>query len=181
MDVVIVPKENPSEGQAPGRAGQISQALYPKLLAEGGRDHITENLTWVMYFAIPLVILAVLFSRHAMFLLNAEYAGAWMAGVLLAFGMFLRVIMKFLRHVLMGTDDVEEPFATALLRSRLFLVGTVENAYYAVYLGVLVASMYTFRDLPEPELVVAWSSVMLAISAPFLSYYVMLARKHVSD
>ena len=167
--------------KAVGRAGQISQALSPKLLAEGGRDHITENLTWMMYFAIPLVILAVLFSRHAMFLLNPEYAGAWMAGALLAFGMFLRVIMKFLRSVLTGTDDVdvEEPSAAALLRSRLFLVGTVENAYYAVYLVVLAASMYTFRDLPEPELVVAWSSVMLAISAPFLSYYVMLARKHV--
>ena len=164
-----------------GRVGQISQALYPKLLAEGGRDHITENLTWMMYFAIPLVILAALFSRHAMFLLNPEYAEAWMAGVLLAFGMFLQVIMKFLQHVLTGTDDVdvEEPSAAALLRSRLFLVGTVENAYYAVYLGVLAASMYTFRDLPEPELVVVWSSVMLAISAPFLSYYIMLARKHV--
>ena len=167
--------------KAVGRAGQISQALSPKLLAEGGRDHITENLTWMMYFAIPLVILAVLFSRHAIFLLNPEYAGAWMAGALLAFGMFLRVIMKFLRSVLTGTDDVDvgEPSAAALLRSRLFLVGTVENAYYAVYLVVLAASMYTFRDLPEPELVVAWSSVMLAISAPFLSYYVMLARKHV--
>ena len=34
-----------------GRVGQISQALYPKLLAEGGRDHITENLTWMMYSA----------------------------------------------------------------------------------------------------------------------------------
>ena len=164
-----------------GRVRQISQALYPKLLAEGGRDHITENLTWMMYFAIPLVILAALFSRHAMFLLNPEYAEAWMVGVLLAFGMFLQVIMKFLQHVLTGTDDVdvEEPSAAALLRSRLFLVGTVENAYYAVYLGVLAASLYTFRDLPEPELVVVWSSVMLAISAPFLSYYVMLARKHV--
>ena len=79
-----------------------------------------------------------------------------MAGVLLAFGMFLRVSMKFLQHVLTGTDDVDvgEPSAAALLRSRLFLVGTVENVYYAVCLGVLAASMHTFRDLPEPGLAV---------------------------
>ena len=163
------------------RSGQISQALYPKLLAKDDRDHITENFTLVMYFVIPLVILAVLFSRHAMFLLNPEYAEAWMAGVLLALGMFVRIIMKFLHRVLMGTDDVDVdgmPPVSALLRSKLFLVGTIENIYYAVYLVVLAASLYVFRDLPEPELVVVWSSVMLSITAPFLFYYVMLVRRH---
>ena len=121
------------------RSGQISQALYPKLLAKGGKDYISENFTLVMYFVIPLAILAILFSRHAMFLLNPEYAGAWMAGILLALGMFLRVIMKFLHQVLMGTDDVdmdEMPPASTLLRSRLFLVSTIENVYYAAYLVV---------------------------------------------
>lgn len=163
------------------RSERISQALYPKLLAKDDRDHITENFTLVMYFAIPLVILAVLFSRHAMFLLNPEYAEAWMAGVLLALGMLLRIIMKFLHRVLMGTDDVDMdgmPSVSALLRSNLFLTGTVENIYYAVYLTVLAASLYVFRDLPEPELVVVWSSVMLLTTAPFLLYYVMLIRRH---
>ena len=122
------------------RASQVSQALYPKLLAEGSRDHIAENFALVMYFAIPLLVLAVLFSRHAMFLLNPEYAVAWVAGVLLALGMFLHVIMNFIRQVLKGTDDVDvedRPSASALLKSRLFLMGTVENVYYTVYLVVL--------------------------------------------
>ena len=164
-----------------GRAGWISQALYPKLLADGNKDYITENFRWVMYFVIPLVILAVLFSRHVMFLLNPEYAGAWMAGVLLAFGMFLQVIMMFLQMVLMGTDDVdvdERPSVSTLLKSRLFLVGTVENIYYSIYLAVLATSLYMFRDLPELELVVIWSSIMLVISTPFLFYYIILVRKH---
>ena len=168
-------------GMLVGRAGRISQALYPKLLTEGSRNHVTENFTWVMYFAIPLVILAVLFSRHAMFLLNPAYAEAWMAGALLAIGMFLHVIMLFSRHVLMGTDDVdvdENPSASALLKSRLFLVGTIENAYCVIYLAVLATFLYTLRDLPETELIVVWSSVMLAVSAPFLLYYVALVRKH---
>ena len=162
-----------------GRAGWISQALYPKLLADDNKDYIPENFRWVMYFVIPLVILAVLFSRHVMFLLNPEYAGAWMAGVLLAFGMFLRVIMTFLRMVLMGTDDVdvdERPSVSTLLKSRLFLVGTVENIYYSIYLAVLATSLYIFRDLSELELVVIWSSVMLAVSTPFLFYYIILVR-----
>ena len=163
------------------RSGQISQALYPKMLAKGDRDYISENFILVMYFVIPLVILAILFSRHAMFLLNPEYAGVWMAGVLLALGMFLRLIMKFLHQVLMGTDDVdmdEMPPASTLLRSRLFLVGTIENIYYAFYLVVLATFLYALRELPEPELVVVWSAVMLSTSAPFLSYYVILTRRH---
>ena len=163
------------------RVGHVSQALYPKLLADGSRDHISENFTLVLYFAIPLLVLAVLFSRHAMFLLNPEYASAWAAGALLAIGMFLRVIMHFIRSVLTGTDvvDLEErPSASALLRSRLFLVGTVENYYYAAYLVTLAISLYTFQDLPEDQLVVVWSLVMLIISGPFLLYYTMLSRRY---
>ena len=162
------------------RAGRISQALYPKLLAEGSRNHITENFTWVMYFTIPLLVLAVLFSKHAMFILNPEYAEAWMVGVLLALGTFVHVIMTFCKQVLTGTDtvDVETPTATELLKSRLFLTGTIGNAYIITYLAVLTASLYVFRNLPELELVTLWSSIMLTISAPFLLYYVVLVRKH---
>ena len=163
------------------RTSRVSQALYPKLLAEGSRDHISENFTLVMYFAIPLLILAVLFSQHAMFLLNPEYAVAWIAGALLALAMFLHVIMNFVRNVLKGTDDVdleERPSASALLKSRLFLVGTVQNAYYAIYLTTLAVLLHVFWDLPEPQLVVVWSSVMLGVSAPFLLYHLVLVRKH---
>ena len=162
------------------RARRISQALYPKLLAEGSREHITENFTWVMYFAIPMLILAILFSRNAMFLLNPEYVEAWVAGVLLALSMFLRVVIAFFRQVLMGTDDVdvERPTFTELLKSRLFLVGTVDNVYHVIYLAALAMSLYVFHDLPDIELVVVWSSVMLAVTVPFLLYYVVLVRRY---
>lgn len=163
------------------RTSQVSQALYPKLLAEGSRDHISENFTLLMYFAIPLLMLSVLFSRHAMFLLNPEYADAWAAGVLLAIAIFLQVIMGFARSVLKGIDDVdieERPSYSALLKSKLFLVGTIDNVYYTVYLVALAISLYIFRDMPELMLVVVWSSVMLAVSGPFLLYFMLLIRRH---
>ena len=162
---------------------QISHGLYPKLLTKGSKDHISDNFMLMMYFAIPLVILAVLFSRHALFLLNPEYVQAWMAGVLLAFGRFMRIIMRFLKQVLMGIDDVdmnEMPSASALLHSKLFTAGTIDNMYYATYLVVLAVSLYIFRDLPELELVTIWSLVMLSVSTPFLLYYVMLVRRYAS-
>lgn len=164
-----------------GRTNQVSQALYPKLLAEGSRDHISQNFTLLMYFAIPLLVLSVLFSRHAMFLLNPEYVVAWAAGALLSVAMFLQVVMNFVRHVLRGIEDVdleERPSYSALLKSRLFLVATIDNAYYVVYLVALAVSLYIFGGMPEPMLVVVWASVMLAVSGPFLLYFALLVRRH---
>ena len=163
------------------RAGRISQALYPKLLAEGSRDHIAENFTWVMYFSIPLLVLVVLFSRHAMFLLNPEYTEAWAAAVLLALNSLLQVLARFFEQVLTGTDTVdvdERPRASALLKSRLFLVGTISNAHRSLYLGALAASLYAFHTMSDLELVAVWATIMLAVSIPFTIYYGILVGRH---
>ncbi len=160
---------------------QVSQALYPKLLAEGSRRHVSENFTLLMYFAIPFLVLSVLFSRHTMFLLNPEYVVAWAAGALLAVAMFLQVLMNFARSVLRGIDDVdleERPSYSALLKSKLFLVATMDNVYHIVYLAALAVSLYVFRDMPESTLVMVWASVMLAVSSPFLLYFTLLVRRH---
>lgn len=164
-----------------GRAGRISQALYPKLLAEGSRDHISENFTWVMYFAIPLVIVAAIFSRHAMFLLNPEYIGAWFATVLLALNSLVYVLIRFFQQVLMGTDTVdadEMPRASVLLKSKLFMIGTIANIHHVLYLTTLVVSLYAFNSMSDLELVAVWSAVFLAVSAPFVVYYSLLVRRH---
>ena len=164
-----------------GRTNHVFQALYPKLLAEGSREHISESFTLTMYFAIPMLALSALFSRHGLFLLNPEYVAAWAAGVLLAIALFMQVLTNFSKRVLMGTDDVdleERPSYSALLKSRLFLVATIENVYYVVYLAVLAASLYVFLGMPEPLLVTVWSSVMVAVSGPFMIYYALLVRKH---
>ena len=156
------------------RAGRISQALYPKLLADGSRDYISENFTWVMYFAIPMLVVAVIFSRHAMFLLNPEYAGAWIAAVLLALKSLVHVLIGFFQQVLMGTDTIdagEMPRASVLLKSRLFLVGTIANIHHVLYLGVLAIFLYAFNDMSDLDLVAVWSAVFLAVSTPFVIYY----------
>ena len=163
------------------RADRISQALYPKLLADGSRDHISENFTWVMYFAIPMLVVAVIFSRHAMFLLNPEYVGAWIAAVLLALKSLVHVLIGFFQQVLTGTDTIdagEMPRASVLLKSRLFLVGTIANIHHVLYLGVLAIFLYTFSSMSDLDLVAVWSAVFLAVSAPFVIYYGLLVRRH---
>ena len=164
-----------------GRVGRISQALYPKLLADGSRDYISENFTWMMYFAIPLLVVAIIFSRHVMFLLNPEYAGAWLVAVLLALNSFMHVLIGFFRQVLTGTDTVDAnkmPHASALLKSRLFLVETVASIHHAIYLVALAISLHVFNDMSDLALVTVWSAVFLTASSPFAIYYGLLARRH---
>lgn len=163
------------------RAGIASQAIYPKLLAKGSQDHLTENMALMMYFAIPLLTLTTLFSYHIMFLLNAEYAIAWVAGVLLSVAAFLQTINNFIRQVLAGIDDVdvvENPSLSALLKSKLFHLGTLENFYYAVYLAILVVFLYMFMGQSDMQLVLVWSSILLSVTVPYLLYHVILIRRH---
>lgn len=163
------------------RAGSITQGLYPKLLASGSQEYVTENLRWMMYFAIPMLVLGVLFSKHGLFLLNAVYVDAWMAGVLLAFNGFVQITMHFLHQVLTGTDTVdvnERPRMSDLLKSKLFLVGTLGNMRIVLYLAVLAVVLLAMNHEDEVELVRIWATLMLAISIPFALYYAILVKKH---
>lgn len=166
-----------------GRAGAASQAIYPKLLAKGTQEHITENLALLMYFALPLLTLTILFSYHIMFLLNPEYAVAWMVGIILALITFMRTIYGFTRQVLAGLDDVdveENPSLSALLHSKLFRLATIENIYHMVYLGILALFLYMFLGQPDIQLVWVWSLVSLAVTTPYLLYHVILTRRHTN-
>ena len=92
-------------------------------------------------------------------------------------------MIGFFYQILTGTDKVdidERPRAEDLLKSKLFLVGTIANVHQALYLVVLSASLYVFCDLPDLELVTIWSAVMFALSVPFALYYALLVRKRVS-
>lgn len=165
------------------RVSVISQALYPKLLAEGSHDHITENLTYLMYFAIPMLIFGSLFSKYVLFLLNPGYAAAWIIGVLLTLNAFLHVIIGFLQQVLTGTDAVdvdERPHSSALLNSKLFLVNTIANVHHALYLIILIITLFIFSNLSDLDLVTAWSLVVLLVSVPFVFYYARCVQKYAS-
>ena len=163
------------------RSAYISQALYPKLLAKGSHEYISENFVRMLYFAIPMLVTSIVFSEHALFALNPEYAHAGMAVILLAFGAIFSVITRFFYQILMGIDtvDVEKnPSMSKLLRSNLFRVSTFLNLRYISYITILVVFLYIFQDLTDIELVTAWSAMTLATSVPFMIYSGILVRQH---
>ena len=165
------------------RSGRISWALYPKLLANGSHGHISENFVRMTYFAIPLTITAIVFSEHILFILNPEYVHAGTVVMFLSLGTFFTLITNFFYQILMGIETVDvkkNPSLSKLLRSNLFLIGTLSNIRYTLYIAILAAVLYLFKDLSDIELVVIWSMVSFVLSIPFLIHSVLLIRRHIA-
>lgn len=168
-----------------GNAGMISQAIYPKLLAKGNEDYIQQNFTHLMYFAIPLLGIAVIFSKAALFTLNPAYTLASVVVILLSFRSFFYVLNTFFYQILLGkeTVDVEKNLNfSSLVKSKLFTVPTIINIHYGLYIGILVFTFFLINsdEMSDLDLVIVWSTITLGLQIPFFIYTLILVRKHVS-
>lgn len=167
-----------------GHAGMISQALYPKLLSKGSFEHVQENFTRLMYFAIPLLGITVIFSKPALFALNPAYADASIVAVILAFRTFFYVITGILYQIVLGIEkiDVEQnPKYSILAKSKLIFLPTITNIHYGSYIIVLVTTLFILNSygVSELELVTWWSVISLVLQIPFLIYAWTLVQKNI--
>ena len=164
-------------------AGKISQALYPKLLAKGDHAYISENFTRMLYFAIPLLFITIVFSKHALFVLNPEYTPAVLIVIMLAFRTFFYVINSVFHQILMGIESIDTQVnlnTSKLFKSKLFLVNTILNIHSISYIAILSISLYIFKNLTELELVMIWSIILTALSIPYLIYSGLLVKKYAT-
>lgn len=164
----------------------ISKALYPKLIATGDSSYIQENLTLQMYFAIPLLGIAVLFAKPAMFALNPIYLDVAVIAMLLAFRMFFAELNGAFGKILQGIDkvDVEQnPKFSSLIKSKIFLVLTIKNILTGIQLGIVITVLVTLHSLglSELELVTGWVIASLFIEIPFVLFMWLYVRKHVTS
>jgi len=168
-----------------GNAGLISQSVYPKLLAMGSHKHINENFTYLMYFAIPLLGISIIFSKPALFALNPAYKDISLIVIIYSFRTFLYVVTNTLYQILMGIEnvDIEKTYTyKTLAKSKLFQIPTLLNIHHGVYIGslaiiLLIASSY---ELNETELVTWWVVIALLIQIPFLAYASILVKKQTA-
>lgn len=166
------------------QSGLISQALYPKLLAKGNFDHVLDNFTRLMYFAIPLLGISIIFSKPALFALNPAYVGASTLVVLLAFRTIFYVMTSTLNQILLGieTIDIEKNVRYSdLAKSKLFLIPTLSNIQYVSYIGILVSTLFVLNSQHATEIVLAtwWAIISLVTQIPFLIYSWILVRKNM--
>jgi len=151
----------------------ITQGLGPKLLATGNPEYIKENFTLLMYVSIPLLGIAVIFSRPALFALNPLYEEAEMIVIILAFKVFFMIIGKVLQKVLVSLERVDtedNPKFSSLLKSKLFLVPSFRYVFSSVYIVslVIVLLLNNNPDVSEFDLVTMWAFVgLFALEIPY--------------
>jgi len=149
----------------------ITQALYPKILAEKSIKHIKNNFTLLMYFSIPLLGIAILFSKPGLFALNPVYQSATMVAILLSLKTFVYVIREVPRSVLLGIEDVDleqRPKFSVLLKSNLFLVPKIISIFNAIYIGSLLVLFFWSNTTTntEIEIVTFWAFIGLILEIP---------------
>jgi len=165
-------------------AGMVSQGLLPKLLSGGKHAYIRENFLLLMYIAIPLLAISIIFSRPTLFALNPVYEVAYIVVIFLAFKTFFATLNSFYYNILTGieTVDVEEnPSYSKLLQSKLFSIPTIALVQSTAYLvsTVLVIFILNSYGFSEIELVTWWSLISLLTQIPFTFYLWNQVRKNV--
>lgn len=166
----------------PAYTANLSQAVYPRLLASEQRGYISENLTKQIFFLLPLTGAIIAFAEPALFTLNPLYQGAYMAVILLAFNSFATSLIHTANRVLTGIEKVDvehSPRFVAMLRSKLFLVPTLLIISNAAYVVCLVLVMPLIADGDQMFVVMVWSAIPAAASIPAAAYLWFLARQSV--
>src|SRR2546428_427308 len=166
------------------QAGLISQALYPKLLANRNFEQIKDNFSRLMYFAIPLLGISIIFSKPALFALNPTYTEASTLVILLAFRTFFCVITTTLYQILLGieTVDIEKNVrASDFAKSKLFLIPTLSNIQYVSYIGILALTLFVLNSQHAQEIILAtwWAVISLVTQIPFLIYAWFVVQKNI--
>jgi len=166
-------------------AGMISQGLYPKLLSKGSLAHVEDNFTRLIYFAIPLLGIVIIFSKPALFALNPLYEHLSIPVILLGFRTFFYIITNFFYQVLLGTETVDEvsnPSFKSLIKSKLFHLPTVNIIHHSSYIVILtiITIILTNQNASNLELVSAWTGISFLLSIPFLIYSILLVKKQMS-
>jgi len=162
----------------------ISHSLYPKLLANGSHEYVKEIFTRLMYFAIPLLGISIIFSRPALFALNPEYQEAFLIVIILSFKTFFMVLVNAILRVLKGIEKVdvgEQPKYSKLVKSNLFSIPTSQMVQSIIYIALMVVGIIILNSsvTSDFELVKWWAIFALALEIPFFAYWWVKMKKFI--
>jgi len=164
-------------------AGTISKALYPKLLAKKSFEGTKTTLNHVLYFAILLIGIAIIFSEPALFALNPLYQNAWPIVIVFSIRLFIQALRTIPLNIIGGTEQVDtesNPTFSRLIKSNLFKLPKFLSIFNACYIFVLIAFLLVFSNLiSELDLVFWWVMIGLFIEIPTSIFLWTYSAKYV--
>jgi len=163
-------------------SGNISTAIYPKMLAGGKQEHLQENLIRTLYFAFPTIAFSIVFARAGVFALNPEYEVAASIVIFLSFRTFFATLNRIFRSAIQGVDKVdvmENVGFKDYVKSSLVVVPTIRTIQYASYVILLITGLYFLveNQSSQFELVNYWAIITVCVEIPFVVYFIILVRR----
>lgn len=160
----------------------ISQGLYPKLLATARNEIAEENFKRTMYFAIPILGVTIVFVKPMMYVLNPFYADGFFIAIIISIRSFVNMIMGFFMSILESYEKVDldkESGFRKYIKSNLFLTPTMMILLSVIYVGGLAIFLLLpdVNHMDDISLVIVWSYILLFVSIGFMLVSAILVHK----
>jgi len=163
-------------------SSSISQALYPKLLAENKKEYANEILKKTLFFGIPILGTAIIFAKPVLHVLNPIYAEASLIVIFIAVNSLVGVVTGIYTNILSAFEKVDTDSNSTFkqyVKSKLFFIPTISHMIAITYVTTLLVFMVFFADTQnEIDIVVTWSMIMIATHTPFMIYLMSVVRKN---
>lgn len=170
-----------SIGNIVRHSGQISRAVYPKLLSGGKKEYLQSNFILFLYFSFPILMISIVFSKAGLYILNPIYADAYLIVIFISIRALLRQIGFTFTQAIEGIDEVDKKKSSIkeYLKSSLFYIPTFRLLRRFFYLTLVSIGLYVLLqyDASEMMLLTYWSAAFMIVEIPFTIYYIKMSRK----
>jgi len=163
-------------------SGTLATGLYPRMLQSPSPRDVEESLKMVFMIAIPSATGITLLSAPLLNILRPDYVQAAVVLPILQLQAIVSIMLSVMDSVIAGEERVdydEKAGFRRLVRSRLFLIPSLNYLYAAAYLPTLTLSIILLR--PAGPITVLWIWILTGFTASlgFLLYKVKIARSRV--
>jgi O-antigen/teichoic acid export membrane protein len=165
-------------------ADYIVIPTYAKILAGDKEKFLKENLTLMLYFAIPLGLLSITFAKPALFLLNPIYEEVSLVVIIITIKVFLSSLVNIFQQYIWGNDKVDKEFevdSKKFLKSSIFKIPTLKIIDYSGYIILLIIGLIILKQnsVTDLDYVLYWASLSVIIQIPLLIYLGIQVRKEL--
>lgn len=163
-------------------SGNLAAGLYPKMLQKSSGKDVELILSLVMMFIIPTSIGAFLLREQILNILRPEYVIVAPILPIVILHSIVFVINSIVDSILIGEERVDykdEVKFVEIVKSRLFVVPTLNHIYVIAYLPSLVAILYILRPQNILDTAMIWVTINFLVLFAITAYKYQIASSRL--
>ena len=159
----------------------FSIGLYPKLLESEKQEYLQENLTRLLYFALPLFAFSIVFAKPGLFAMNPIYQIAFPVVIFISLQVLLQTLNGVFFMALQGMEGIDKDEQATFrdyAKSNLVWIPTFKIIRHGTYLGILalmVAMLHHTESITN--LVIYWALTNMLVEIPFTLYIIKIVQR----